>query len=304
MFDRLGIGRALLIAGATGCFVAGRSPAPENWLDRGPHVIEHRFRLPPGSVRFDTVTPSLDSIIGGDSTAYYVWTVAGGRSWRELKHDPARRDRRPDLYVYFEWPAVSQLGYLQGRVASLDPYAQAIWQTVPKDFALRFMDVLFICQSEGCGGTHYVADSIDRVWDRRGGRIAFPIAKCYGTPTSRFSFGDTSYATPTFFTTMVLDRSTVGGPYTVSLIEFRNRDQGTVTTGWTWVGDSMELRWHDGFTSNTWRFAVTDSAISGRAGGDTDQLVQQKDTSYAPAPYQRRLWAPRVKCPRRFPITE
>ena len=164
--------RALLVACTTACVGAGTSPTPDNWLDRGPRAIERAFKLPPASVHFSLVTASLDSIIGGDSTAYYVWVVAGGRSWRELKHDPARRDRRPDLNVYFEWPAVSRLGFLQGRVVSLDPYAQAIWHTIPKDVALRFMDVFLICQSEGCGGVHYVADSLDRVWSRKGGRRA------------------------------------------------------------------------------------------------------------------------------------
>jgi len=157
----------LTVISATACVGLGSHPTPAQWLLRGPRDVEHKFNLPSASVRFDTSTETLDSIIGGDSTAYYVWTVAGGKSWRELKHDSTRLDRRPDLRIYFAWPAVRQLGYLQGRVLSFDPFAMVAWRAVPDGQPLRYVDVVFDCESEGCGGARYRADSLAHVWARR-----------------------------------------------------------------------------------------------------------------------------------------
>jgi len=138
------------------------------WLVTAPRAVEQRFGLPDSSVTFDTVREWRDtSIVPGDPSAYVVIVHDGGPARTDTLHDPRRLDDRPDLRVWFRWPAVSRLGYVEGRVHSFEPFAKEVWRHVPADIAVRTLAILFQCGDEGCDGRVYSADSLDALWPRR-----------------------------------------------------------------------------------------------------------------------------------------
>ena len=144
-----------------GCGLGSSSstPTPATWLTESPHRLERMFRLPPGSVRFDTATEHLDTLDRADLSAY-VRVESSGRV--DTLHDVRRLDRRPDLSVIFSSAASDHLGYTAGTMP-FDSLLKQTWRSIPRSVSLRYLDVAF-CQYDECGGPRYLLDSLTHVW--------------------------------------------------------------------------------------------------------------------------------------------
>src|SRR5438132_11751477 len=112
--------------------------------------------------------------------------------------------------------------------------------------------------------------------------------RCFTSPTHAFSFGDSSSLFPEFRTTLELDtarlRPKVWRAYLFTIRPERPH-LDTLEAEWAPKGDSVVVSWYDPFVTADWHLRLSGGRIAGWAMGSTDQLIQQRDGSFAPAGY-------------------
>ena len=129
----------LVVLGLLGACSASRvqsSDEPRRWIDEGARRIAHELKLEDTTVRFYL-----------EQDRRYEWAT-------------------PSLWLTFSGSAVDRLGYLKGRVASLDPLLEMGWREVPADLKLEYFGIAF-----DWGGHRdrypFWPWELDRRWPRR-----------------------------------------------------------------------------------------------------------------------------------------